>query len=188
LNLRELEMTGRRYTWANFAEVPTYEKLDRVLVTTDWEQKFSLASVQALTREISDHTPLLLDTGEPSHRGNVRNFKFELAWLTRDGFFDLVKEVWESENRGRSPLEKWQNKIRRLRRFIRGWSRNLSSQSKQLKSSLLSKIDELDRKAEICLLSPQEEDLRHHLKWQLTKLLREEEIYWLQRSKTTKLL
>jgi hypothetical protein len=52
----------------------------------------------------------------------------------------------------------------------------------------LSKIDELDRKAEIFLLSPQKEDFRYHLKGQLTKLLREEEIYWLQRSKTTKLL
>jgi hypothetical protein len=37
LNLRELEMTGRKYTWDNYAEVPTYEKLDRILVTTDWE-------------------------------------------------------------------------------------------------------------------------------------------------------
>jgi hypothetical protein len=52
----------------------------------------------------------------------------------------------------------------------------------------LSKIDELDRKAEIFLLSPQKGDFRYHLKGQLTKLLREEEIYWLQRSKTTKLL
>ena len=64
---------------------------------------------------------------------------------------------------------------------------NISSQNKKHKSNLLSKIDELDRKAEIFLLSPKEEDLRHHLKEQLTKLLREE-IYWLQRSKTTKLL
>jgi hypothetical protein len=85
---------------ANYAEVPTYEKLDCILVTIDLEQKFSLASVQALTREISDHTPLLLDTGEPSHRGNARNFRFELAWLTSDGFFELVKEIWESKNRG----------------------------------------------------------------------------------------
>ena len=114
LNLRELEMTGRKYTWANYAEVPTYEKLDRILVTTEWEQKFPLAFVQALTREISDHTPLLLDGGEPSHRGNARNFKFELGWLTRGGFFDLVREVCESENRGWSPMERWQNKIRRL--------------------------------------------------------------------------
>jgi endonuclease/exonuclease/phosphatase family metal-dependent hydrolase len=49
----------------------TYEKLDRILVTIDWEQKFSLASVQVLTREISDHTPLLLDSGKPSHRGKL---------------------------------------------------------------------------------------------------------------------
>jgi hypothetical protein len=41
-------MTGRRYTWANFAEVQTYKKLDRVLVTTDWEQKFLLASIKHL--------------------------------------------------------------------------------------------------------------------------------------------
>ena len=67
LNLRELEMMGRKYTWANYVEVPTFEKLDRILVTTEWEQKFPLTSIQALTREISDHTPLLLDGGVPSH-------------------------------------------------------------------------------------------------------------------------
>jgi hypothetical protein len=38
----------------------------------------------------------------------------------------------------------------------------------------------LDRKTETILLSPQEVELRHHLKGQLTKLLREKEIYWLQ--------
>ena len=173
LNLRELELIGRKYTWANYAEVSAYEKLDGILVTTDWEQKFPLASVQALTREISDHTPLLLDSGEPSHRGNVLNFKFELGWLTRDGFFGLVKNVWESENRGRSPMEKWQNKIRRLRRFLRVWARNLSSQNKKHKSNLLTKIDDLDRKVETIVLSPQEMELRRHLKGQLTKLLRE---------------
>ena len=63
LNLRELEMTGRKYKWANYAEVLTYEKLDRILVTTEWEQKIPLASIQALIREISYHTPLLLDGG-----------------------------------------------------------------------------------------------------------------------------
>jgi hypothetical protein len=176
LNLRELEMTGRKYMWANYAEVPTYEKLDRILVTTDWEQKFQLASVQALTREISNHTPLLLDGGEPSHRGNIRNFKFELGWLTRDGLFKLVKEVWESENRGRSSMEQWLNKIRRLRHFLIGWARNLDSQNKNYKSDMLAKIDAFDRKAETSFLSPQEEELIHHLKGQLTNLQRRRSI------------
>jgi hypothetical protein len=78
-------------------------------------------------RNLRPHTSLL-DGGEPSHRGDAKNFKFELGWLTRDGFFDLVKEVWESDNRGRSLMQQWQNKIRRLRRFLRGWARNLVSQ------------------------------------------------------------
>jgi hypothetical protein len=95
-------------------------------------------------------------------------------------FFYLVKEVWESENRGRTPLERWQSKIRKLRRFRRGWARNLVSQNKKHKLDLLGKIDALDKKAETNLLSSQEVELSHHLKGQLTKLLREEEIYWLQ--------
>jgi hypothetical protein len=32
LNLRELEMSGRRYTWVNSLPNPTYEKLDRILI------------------------------------------------------------------------------------------------------------------------------------------------------------
>src|SRR6266540_1623614 len=35
LNLREIKMSSRKFTWANYAEVPTYEKLDRVLVSTE---------------------------------------------------------------------------------------------------------------------------------------------------------
>jgi hypothetical protein len=35
-----------------------------VLVSTDWEKNFLLATMEALNREISDHTPLLLSKGE----------------------------------------------------------------------------------------------------------------------------
>jgi exonuclease III len=64
LNLREIEMSRRKFTWANSKRIPTYEKLDRVLASTEWEQRFPLVTVDALNREISDHTPLLLSTGE----------------------------------------------------------------------------------------------------------------------------
>ncbi|KAG2609329.1 hypothetical protein PVAP13_4KG016700, partial [Panicum virgatum] len=48
LDLRELEMSGRKYTWANSMPNPTYEKLDRVLVSTEWEQHYPLATIVAL--------------------------------------------------------------------------------------------------------------------------------------------
>jgi hypothetical protein len=45
LDLRELEMSGRKYTSANSLPNPTYEKLDRVLVSTEWEQHCPLVTV-----------------------------------------------------------------------------------------------------------------------------------------------
>jgi hypothetical protein len=70
LNLREIVLTGRQYTWASRRQIPTYEKLDRVLASVDWEHKFPLVSVRALARSGSDHTPLLIDSGEQAHLGN----------------------------------------------------------------------------------------------------------------------
>jgi hypothetical protein len=53
-------MSGRKYTWENNLSNPTFEKLDRVLITTEWEEKFPLTMVQALTREVSgSYTPLV---------------------------------------------------------------------------------------------------------------------------------
>ena len=65
LDLREIELSGRKFTWANALPNPTFEKLDRVLASVEWEQKFPYVIVQALTRGISDHTPLFLDSGRP---------------------------------------------------------------------------------------------------------------------------
>jgi hypothetical protein len=55
LNLRELKMTERNFTWANNLASPTFEKLDRILITTEWEEIFPLSTIRALTREIFDH-------------------------------------------------------------------------------------------------------------------------------------
>jgi hypothetical protein len=37
LNLREIVLSGRQFTWANRRAIPTYEKLDRVLARMEWE-------------------------------------------------------------------------------------------------------------------------------------------------------
>jgi hypothetical protein len=52
LNLRELEMSGRRYTWANSFPNPIYEKLDRIQMSTEWELNHPLCTVVALPRVI----------------------------------------------------------------------------------------------------------------------------------------
>ena len=52
----------------------------------------------------------------------------------------------------------------------------------------MDKLDSLDKKAETCILSPQEVDLKQYLKTRLAEMLREEEIKWYQRAKVKELL
>jgi len=124
LDFKEIVMSGRQFTWAGPGDNPIFEKLDRVLVSTDWEDKFPLSTVEPRDRDISDHTPLILNTGASTHHSVQRPFKFERGWLIRDGFYDMVVSVWQSETSGRTPLERWQNKIRRLRQHLRGWAKH----------------------------------------------------------------
>jgi hypothetical protein len=91
--------------WANSLREPTYDKLDRVLINSDWEQKFPIVSVQILPRieALSDHAPILLTTANPSPQ-RTRPFKFDLGWLHRDGYSDMVKKVWEKPDVRLSPI------------------------------------------------------------------------------------
>jgi hypothetical protein len=133
LNLRELEMAGHKFTWANNLAQPTFEKLDRILITTEWEEKFPLSTVRALTREISDHTPLLLNTGEQTNTHTQSMFKFELGWLLREGFIDMIRDIWSNTTTGHTTMERLQGKIRRVRQYLRGWAKNISGQNKKEK-------------------------------------------------------
>jgi hypothetical protein len=124
-------MSKRKYTWTNNLANPTFEKLDHILMTTEWEKKFPLSPVQALTMEVSNHTPLLLNSEELSHMATQPVFKFELGWLLRDGFIEMVKDIWVNTIGGRTPMERWQCKIRRLRQHLRDWAKNVSGQYKK---------------------------------------------------------
>jgi endonuclease/exonuclease/phosphatase family metal-dependent hydrolase len=80
LDLREVSMTDRQFTWANSLPDPTYEKLDRILTDTDWEDKYPMVFVCALERieKLSDHASILSTTGSPRPLCK-RPFKFELG-------------------------------------------------------------------------------------------------------------
>jgi hypothetical protein len=90
LNLREIILSGRQCTLARRRKTRTYEKLDRVLASVDWEQKYSLVSFRALSRSVFDHIPLLIDYGEQAIR-----LSFVLNYL---GFGRMVFMIWVWEN------------------------------------------------------------------------------------------
>ena len=62
LQLLDIHLHGRRYTWSNEREQPTMVRLDRALASLDWEERFPDCHLQALASDASDHCPLLLQT------------------------------------------------------------------------------------------------------------------------------
>jgi hypothetical protein len=84
LELKEIPLFGRRYTWSNEREAPTLIKLDRVLCTAGWEAVYSEAILQSQATEILDHCLLLLGLKQ-GVKGKKR-FHFESSWPKLEGF------------------------------------------------------------------------------------------------------
>ena len=64
-----LPIYDRSFTWSNLRDKPVLARLDRVMVTAEWESHFPLAILRSLPRPTSDHVPLCLDTREASPLG-----------------------------------------------------------------------------------------------------------------------
>jgi hypothetical protein len=187
-DLWKIELTGHQSTWANSLPNPTFDKLDRVLMTTEWEFKYPLVSVRALDRGVFDRTPLILDTGNPTFLGNGSKFKLELSWFNHNDFWDHVIEIWNKPTKGNHSVQRWNNKLSALRRYLWGWAKHKFDIYKQAKGSLQQTIDQLDITAETRDFSPGESLMLSQARDQLAKLLREEEIKLYQRAKVNDVL
>ena len=121
-DLMEICLTGRKYTWCNYHQDPTFALLDRVLVSPSWEEHFPLVVVSTLPSELSDHTPLLIKSG--ASLPTPSTFRFENCWFQRPDLKDLVKNVWVKTYIG-SNIDRWQKRFRCLRRVLKVWDRNV---------------------------------------------------------------
>ncbi len=91
VELLDLPIGNQCFTWSNMQGSPTLAKLDRFLISTEWDQAFPLSKVVALPRVTSDHSPILLSgwTELPPRR-----FRFEDAWLLRKNFCGRMVGWW----------------------------------------------------------------------------------------------
>lgn len=60
LQVDELYLHGRLYTWSNERRRPTLERIDRAFATMQWLDLFPDHQLRSLSTDSSDHAPLLL--------------------------------------------------------------------------------------------------------------------------------
>lgn len=86
LQLREIFVSGVKFTWSNKQRHPILIKLDRILASYSWDAHYSTCFAWSKAMIDSDHSPLLLDTGE-KRENKSKYFYFQERWLQGEEFF-----------------------------------------------------------------------------------------------------
>ena len=132
-------------------------RLDRFLVTTDWESQFSNTIQSTLLRPVSDHCPVLLDSEGINSRPSP--FRFEIMWLKFDCFKDFLRDWWQSLHFSGSFSFVLASKLKALKGILRVWNKEVFGRVDLQKKEALSRIsfwDDLEKEKALSLEETEE--------------------------------
>jgi hypothetical protein len=131
LELQDLHLHGRLYTWSNERDNPTLVKLDRALASLDWDHQFPSCHLQALSSDASDHCPLLLQTNViPAAKPR---FHFEVFWPKFEGYMEAVESGCPDSIT--DPYRRLDNLFRNTIKQLQSWA---AKRIGQIKTQLLA--------------------------------------------------
>ena len=178
--LVDLPLEGDCFTWSNGTAL---SRLDRFLISSDWEGEHMDIRQYCLPRVVSDHKPVFL-VGGGMNRGPTP-FRFENMWLQVEGFKDLVRKWWEGYVVHGSPSYRLARKLRWLKEDLKRWNREIFGRIEIRLANLSEELQGLESKEHLPGLSDEEKDRRADLKTEIGRLLLAEETSWRQKSRAT---
>lgn len=130
LQVQEIYLHGRLYTWSSQRERPTLERIDRAFACLQWLEAFPSHHLRCLSSDCSDHSPLLLQLcTQPWAKPR---FRFESFWVRLEGYEDAVKKAWDAPLPGADACRLLDFKLRRAAKALQSWSMNIGSVRSQL--------------------------------------------------------
>ena len=91
--LWELPLVGKKFTWFK-ANGSAKSRLDRVLVSEDWLDKWPMCKQYVQNREVSDHCAIVVKSMVKDW--GPKPFRSIDAWLLERGFHQMIKDKWGS--------------------------------------------------------------------------------------------
>ena len=93
LEVEEVPWVGKKFTWFR-PNGTAKSKLDRVLVSPEWLSKWPGSFQSTLTRNFSNHCPVLLRSKNTDW--GPKPFRLLDCWLSDKSFEKMVKDSWSS--------------------------------------------------------------------------------------------
>jgi hypothetical protein len=140
--LLDLPLAGGTCTWSLRPDPLVWSRINRFLISPEWEAWFPVVSQKRLPRLYSDHFPILLDCVDVS-RGK-RPFKFENMWLKADGFVERVKQWWNSYSFEGTPSYILACKLKALKQDLKIWNEEVFGSVERNKRKLFDELQVLD--------------------------------------------
>nr|GEW89872.1 hypothetical protein [Tanacetum cinerariifolium] len=142
-SLIDLPLDGYAYTWVH-KSATKLSKLEWFLISKGLIASFPHLSAMYLDKHLSDHRPIL--TREMNIDYGPTPFRFFHSWFQIDGFDKLVEDTWMhmdiTDSNGMILLKK---KLQALKIIIREWTKNAKKCSYKKKSSIQSKLSNIDK-------------------------------------------
>ncbi|RVW29476.1 hypothetical protein CK203_093707 [Vitis vinifera] len=181
LELRDLPLQGGSFTWKGGLNNQSHSRLDRFLISNEWEDHFSGSVQYVLPKPTSDHFPILLDGG--GVRSGPMPFRFENMWLKEEGFKEKMQGWWVGLNCSGSASYVLVSKLKALKSLLRDWNKLEFGKVEVNKALALSQVDFWDKMELSRTLSVQEVDAKRGAKEDFKKWALMEEISWRQKSR-----
>jgi endonuclease/exonuclease/phosphatase family metal-dependent hydrolase len=95
LEVKEVDLFGRKFTWTNNQTTPSLSCIDRVFYTPAWEDFYPNLILHPLSSSTSDHFPLMLTPHITPPFKPI--FRFEAFWIKMPGYLDCIQGAWNRE-------------------------------------------------------------------------------------------
>ena len=183
LGLRDLPLQGGHYTWQGGPNGRSMSRLDRFLVSPDWESQCNKVIQRRLPRPVSDHFPIMLDS--EGVRSGPTPFRFELMWLKYEGFKEILKGWWQDLQYHGSFSFIISSKLKALKGLLKIWNREVFGKVEYQKKDALRRASYWDELEKERVLSLEEVEERVKAKDDFKRWALMEETSWRQKSRET---
>ena len=139
LELKDLALHGGDFTWAEGPGNQRMVRLDKFLISDEWENYFGTVNKKNLPKPFSNNFLILLTGGGSIVRGPLP-FRFENMWLKVEGFKNLIDVWWKGmEVRGANSYVV-EEKQKAIKLKLKCWNKEVFKRVDERKNQALQNL------------------------------------------------